>query len=108
MNDAWFRNRVWRPLLEKAEIRHIRVHDARHTYASLMLRRSVPIVYISKQLGHSSIQATVDLYAVTSSPVPTGTASKRSRRRSRRRKATGRNPAATRSRQQEGRFAVSS
>jgi integrase len=62
MNDAWFRDRVWRPLLEKAEVRHIRVHDARHTYASLTLRRGVPIVYISKQLGHSSIQVTVDLY----------------------------------------------
>jgi integrase len=62
MNDAWFSDRVWRPLLEKAEVRHIRVHDARHTYASLMLRRGVPIAYVSKQLGHSSIQITVDLY----------------------------------------------
>src|SRR4051812_16753554 len=53
---------VWRPLLEKASVRHIRVHDARHTYASLMLRRGVPIVYVSKQLGHSSISVTVDLY----------------------------------------------
>ena len=61
MNDAWFRDRVWRPLLEKAEVRHVRVHDARHTYASLMLRRGVPIAYVSKQLGHSSIQITVDL-----------------------------------------------
>src|SRR5437879_11911512 len=39
-----------------------RVHDARHTYASLMLRRGVPIAYVAKQLGHSSIQVTVDLY----------------------------------------------
>jgi integrase len=62
MNDAWFRDRVWRPLLEKAEVRPIRVHDARHTYASLMLRRGVPIAYVSNQLGHSSIQITVDLY----------------------------------------------
>jgi integrase len=62
LNDAWFRDRVWRPPLEKAEVRHIRVHDARHTYASLMLRQAVPIVYISRQLGHSSIQVTVDLY----------------------------------------------
>ena len=23
MNDAWFRDRVWRPLLEKAEVRHV-------------------------------------------------------------------------------------
>jgi integrase len=38
LNDSWFRDRVWRPLREKAEVRHIRVQDARHTYASLMLR----------------------------------------------------------------------
>ena len=62
MNDAWFRDRVWRSLLEKAEVRHVRVHDARHTYASLMLRRGVPIAYVARQLGHSSIQVTVDLY----------------------------------------------
>jgi Phage integrase family len=38
------------------------VHDARHTYASLMLRRGVPAAYVSRQLGHTSIQVTVDLY----------------------------------------------
>jgi integrase len=62
INDAWLRDRVWRPLLEKAEVRHVRVHDARHTYASLLLRRGVPIAYVKEQLGHSSIQVTVDLY----------------------------------------------
>ena len=62
LNDAWLRDRVWRPLLDKAGVRHVRVHDARHTYASLMLRRGVPVVYVSRQLGHSSIAVTVDLY----------------------------------------------
>jgi integrase len=62
MNDAWFRDRVWRKLLELAKVRHLRVHDARHTYASIMLRRGVPMAYVSRQLGHSSIQITVDLY----------------------------------------------
>src|SRR5262249_60068407 len=62
LNASWFWRHVWQPLLEKAEVRHIRVHDARHTYASLMLRRGVPIAYVSNQLGHSSIQVTVDLY----------------------------------------------
>lgn len=62
LNDAWLRDRVWRPLLEKAKVQHVRIHDARHTYASLMLRRGVPIAYVSRQLGHSSIQVTVDLY----------------------------------------------
>jgi integrase len=62
LNDAWLRDRVWRPLLDRAGVRHVRVHDARHTYASLMLRRGVPVVYVSRQLGHSSIAVTVDLY----------------------------------------------
>jgi integrase len=62
LNDAWLRDRVWRPLLERAGVRHVRVHDARHTYASLMLRRGVPVVNVSRQLGHSSIAVTVDLY----------------------------------------------
>ena len=62
LNDAWLRDRVWRPLLSKAGVRHVRVHDARHTYASLMLRRGVPVAYVSNQLGHSSIAVTVDLY----------------------------------------------
>ena len=75
LNDAWLRDRVWAPLLETAGVRHIRVHDARHTYASLMLRRGVPIAYVSKQLGHSSIHVTVDLYVI-SSPVLTGITSK--------------------------------
>jgi len=58
LNASWFWRHVWQPLLEEAGVRHIRVHDARHTYASLMLRRGVPIAYVSKQLGHSSIQVT--------------------------------------------------
>lgn len=62
LNDAWLRDRVWRPLLDRAGVRHVRVHDARHTYASLMLRRGVPPAYVSRQLGHSSIAVTVDLY----------------------------------------------
>ncbi len=59
---AWFWRHIWSPLLDKAAVRAIRIHDARHTYASLMLRRGVPIAYVSRQLGHASIQITVDLY----------------------------------------------
>jgi integrase len=42
LNDAWLRDRVWRPLLSKAGVRHVRVHDARHTYASLMIAGASP------------------------------------------------------------------
>lgn len=62
LNASWVWRHVWSPLLDKAAVRAIRIHDARHTYASLMLRRGVPIAYVSRQLGHSSIQITVVLY----------------------------------------------
>jgi integrase len=42
--------------------RVIRFHDLRHTTATLLLQAGVPIVHVSKILGHSSIAVTVDLY----------------------------------------------
>ena len=62
-NDSWFRNRVWKPIRVAAELpASITVHTSRHSYASILLRRNVPIAYVSRQLGHSSIAVTVDLY----------------------------------------------
>ena len=49
-------------LLEKAGLRHIRIHDLRHTFASLLLQQGESIVYVNEQLGHASIQITVDTY----------------------------------------------
>jgi len=62
LNASWFRRHVWYPLLSKAGLRRIRIHDARHTYASLLLQAGEPIAYVKDQLGHSSIQVTVDVY----------------------------------------------
>ncbi len=56
----------WRKLLgkalEKAGLRHIRVHDMRHTYASLLIQAGESLAYIRDQLGHCSIKVTVDIY----------------------------------------------
>ncbi len=49
-------------VLEKAGLRHMRLHDLRHSYASLLLTAGTPIAYISEQMGHASIQLTVNLY----------------------------------------------
>jgi integrase len=53
---------VFKRLLAKAGLREIRVHDIRHTFASLLLSKGASVVYVKEQLGHSSIQMTVDIY----------------------------------------------
>ncbi len=42
--------------------RKLRVHHLRHTYASLALQRGVPLLTVSRQLGHGSIAITADTY----------------------------------------------
>ena len=54
--------RFFKPCLKKAGIRDIRFHDLRHTYASLMIAKGLPIKFIQQQMGHSSIQVTLDKY----------------------------------------------
>jgi integrase len=49
-------------VLAKAGLRRIRFHDLRHTFASLLLQNGESLVYVKEQLGHSSIQVTVDTY----------------------------------------------
>jgi integrase len=54
---------AFRRCLRAASIlRYIRLHDLRHTYASLALQRGVPLLVVSRQLGHSSIAITADIY----------------------------------------------
>lgn len=48
--------------LEKAGLRKIRVHDLRHTYATIRLLRGHNVGDVSYQLGHSSIKITFDIY----------------------------------------------
>lgn len=48
--------------LDKAELRRIRFHDLRHTFASLHLQRGESPAWVQKQMGHSSIRVTVDVY----------------------------------------------
>ena len=41
----------------------VTMHEARHTYASLMLLARVPITSLSEFMGHTSITVTIDRYA---------------------------------------------
>ena len=49
-------------LLQQAGIRRIRLHDLRHTFATRLLMNGESPAYVKEQMGHSSIQVTVDLY----------------------------------------------
>lgn len=56
-------HRAFKRLLKRAELPSIRVHDLRHTAASLMLAAGAPITDVSELLGHSSPAITARVYA---------------------------------------------
>ncbi len=54
---------AWIKLARKTGLRGIRLHDARHSHASLMLKQGVHPKIVQERLGHSSIQITLDTYS---------------------------------------------
>ena len=57
-----FSQRTFKPLLTLAGLRTIRFHDLRHTFGSLLIQAGASLAYVRDQMGHSSIQVTVDVY----------------------------------------------
>ena len=68
LNKSNLRQRVFHRCLAKASLRRIRLHDLRHTYASILLGRGESPVSVKEQMGHHSIKVTVD----TRAPHPSG------------------------------------
>ena len=50
-------------LLNKLQLRHIRFHDLRHSCASLLLAKGIPMKAIQEWLGHSNFSTTANIYA---------------------------------------------
>jgi integrase len=50
------------PALEQAGLRKFRFHDLRHTFGSLLIQAGISPAYVQKQMGHRSIQMTIDVY----------------------------------------------
>jgi integrase len=44
-------------------LERIRLHDARHTHASLMLKAGTHPKIVQERLGHATISTTLDLYS---------------------------------------------
>jgi integrase len=54
--------RYMEPALEQAGLRKFRFHDLRHTFGSLLIQAGISPAYVQKQMGHRSIQITIDVY----------------------------------------------
>lgn len=70
-----FRSTVWGPAITKAMDKELcaelglahlerrpRIHDLRHSHASWLIARGMPLPYIQARLGHEKITTTVDVY----------------------------------------------
>lgn len=51
------------PLLRSAGLPRIRLHDLRHTAATLLLARGIHPKIVSEMLGHTTVGITLDLYS---------------------------------------------
>ena len=58
-----YATRHFSDLLKKFGLRHIRFHDLRHTFASLLIGKNVPLINVSNFLGHSDLSTTANIYA---------------------------------------------
>ncbi|MGN6731717.1 MAG: tyrosine-type recombinase/integrase, partial [Candidatus Binatia bacterium] len=54
--------KLFNRLLIAAGLRRVRFHDLRHSFASLLLQNGESLAYVKEQMGHSSINVTVDIY----------------------------------------------
>lgn len=54
---------AWNVLAARAGIKVIRLHDARHSHASMMLKDGIHPKIVQERLGHSSIGMTLDTYS---------------------------------------------
>jgi hypothetical protein len=54
-------HRFWR-ICAAAGVPRVRLHDLRHTHATLLLKAGVNAKVVSERLGHQSIGITLDLY----------------------------------------------
>jgi integrase len=64
MNASNLNARSFKPLLEKAGLpKSVRLHDLRHTCATLLLAKSVHLKIVQELLGHANISQTMDTYA---------------------------------------------
>jgi len=56
-------SRYWRQAVKKAMLPQIRLHDLRHTHATLALQAGIHPKIVSERLGHATVSITLDTYS---------------------------------------------
>lgn len=54
--------RIKNKAIKDAGVKKIRIHDFRHSHASNLIGEGMDIVAVSKRLGHSSVEITLNCY----------------------------------------------
>lgn len=54
---------AWIKLARRTGLKGIRLHDSRHTHATIMLKAGIHPKVVQERLGHSNIQITLDTYS---------------------------------------------
>ncbi len=54
---------AWIKLVRRTRLKPIRLHDARHSHASILLKLGIHPKIVQERLGHASIQITLDTYS---------------------------------------------
>lgn len=55
--------RIWNRYAAECDLQGVRLHDARHFHATLLLKRGVHPKIVQSRLGHGSIKVTMDIYS---------------------------------------------
>jgi integrase len=56
-------DRAFKKAIEHAGVKPIRIHDLRHSCASLLISKGISIVAVSRQLGHKNVEQTLNTYS---------------------------------------------
>jgi len=63
LDGTTFAKRIFHRALSLAELRRVKFHSLRHSFASLLVAKGYDLNFIKGQLGHHSITLTVDTYS---------------------------------------------
>ena len=56
-------DKVWQRLRKEAGLPHVRIHDLRHTFASMLINSGRSLYEVQRLIGHSSASVTTERYA---------------------------------------------